>query len=120
MRATSGALAVVFIAMGAAVGFCRTRLTSEIGFAELFFGTERGGNYMSAAGPLAEIDQAAALGAKGEIGFGAQHELPAGGTTEAASTLVRHGGTIHYAPGMAGGNTFTFTVPIYGEDDGQG
>jgi len=34
--------------------------------------------------------------------------------------VERHGGTIHYAPGLAGGNTFTFTVPIYGEDDGQG
>jgi len=34
--------------------------------------------------------------------------------------VVRHGGTIHYAPGMAGGNTFTFTVPVYGENDGQG
>lgn len=34
--------------------------------------------------------------------------------------VERHGGTIHYAPGLAGGNIFTFTVPIYGEDDGQG
>ncbi len=33
--------------------------------------------------------------------------------------VSRHGGTIHYAPGLAGGNIFTFTVPIYGEDDGQ-
>jgi len=34
--------------------------------------------------------------------------------------VERHGGTIHYAPGLAGGNIFTFTVPIYGENDGQG
>jgi len=34
--------------------------------------------------------------------------------------VERHGGTIHYEPGLAGGNTFTFTVPIYGEDNGQG
>jgi PAS domain S-box-containing protein len=34
--------------------------------------------------------------------------------------VEKHGGTIHYTPGLAGGNIFTFTIPIYGEDDGQG
>ncbi|HZV82290.1 MAG TPA: ATP-binding protein [Geobacteraceae bacterium] len=34
--------------------------------------------------------------------------------------VEKHGGTIHYTPGLAGGNIFTFTVPLYGEDDGQG
>ncbi len=34
--------------------------------------------------------------------------------------VEKHGGTIHYTPGLAGGNMFTFTVPICGEDDGQG
>jgi PAS domain S-box-containing protein len=34
--------------------------------------------------------------------------------------VEKHGGSIHYTPGLAGGNIFTFTVPIYGEDNGQG
>jgi signal transduction histidine kinase len=34
--------------------------------------------------------------------------------------VEKHGGSIHYTPGLAGGNIFTFTVPICGEDDGQG
>lgn len=34
--------------------------------------------------------------------------------------IEKHGGTIHYSPGLAGGNIFTFTIPLHGEDDGQG
>lgn len=33
--------------------------------------------------------------------------------------MEKHGGSIYYSPGVAGGNIFTFTVPIYGEHDGQ-
>jgi len=34
--------------------------------------------------------------------------------------ITKHGGSIYYAPGVAGGNIFTFTVPVYGEKDVQG
>jgi len=34
--------------------------------------------------------------------------------------MVRHGGTIHHSPGAAGGNVFTFRVPLYGENNGKG
>ena len=34
--------------------------------------------------------------------------------------IEKHGGTIYYSPGVVGGNVFTFTVPVYGEIDGQG
>lgn len=33
--------------------------------------------------------------------------------------IERHGGSICHAPGTAGGNVFTFTVPLYGEPDGK-
>jgi PAS domain S-box-containing protein len=34
--------------------------------------------------------------------------------------IMMHGGNIYYSIGTAGGNVFTFTVPIYGETDVQG
>ncbi len=33
--------------------------------------------------------------------------------------IERHGGSICHTPGAAGGNVFTFTVPLYGELDGK-
>src|ERR1043165_495482 len=47
------------------------------------------GDHISAAGPFAEIDQAATLGAEREVGFVAQHDLAAGGTSQAAD-FARH------------------------------
>jgi signal transduction histidine kinase len=34
--------------------------------------------------------------------------------------ISKHGGNIYYSTGTAGGNVFTFTVPVYGEADGKG
>lgn len=34
--------------------------------------------------------------------------------------ITKHGGSIYYEPGVAGGNIFTFTVPVFEEKDVQG
>jgi len=34
--------------------------------------------------------------------------------------ITRHGGSIFHSPGASGGNVFTFTVPLYGEQDVKG
>jgi len=34
--------------------------------------------------------------------------------------MTRHGGTINHSPGAAGGNVFTFRVPLYGGNNGKG
>jgi two-component system sensor histidine kinase VicK len=34
--------------------------------------------------------------------------------------ITRHGGSIYHSPGASGGNVFTFTVPLYGEQDVKG
>lgn len=34
--------------------------------------------------------------------------------------IKRHGGSIYHSPGASGGNVFTFTVPLYGEQDVKG
>lgn len=33
--------------------------------------------------------------------------------------MDRHGGSIYHSPGASGGNVFTFTVPLYGENNGK-
>ena len=45
---------------------------------------------VAAAGPLAQIDHAAALAAEGKVGIGGQHDLAAGGTTEAEVLFLWH------------------------------
>ena len=34
--------------------------------------------------------------------------------------ISRHGGSIYHTPGVSGGNIFTFTLPLYGEQNGKG
>jgi PAS domain S-box-containing protein len=34
--------------------------------------------------------------------------------------MERHGGSIYHSPAASGGNVFTFTVPLYGENNGKG
>ena len=48
------------------------------------------GNDVTATGPFTEVDEATAVGAERELGFGAQHELATGGTTECGKPFGRH------------------------------
>jgi len=51
---------------------------------------QRTGNYITAAGPLAQIDQAAAVAAERELRITGQHELLTGGTSRRFNALFRH------------------------------
>lgn len=56
-------------------------------------------------------------------GQGAEDVLTSGsglGLAICKEIMARHGGKIFYAPAASGGNLFTFTVPLYGEQDGSG
>jgi PAS domain S-box-containing protein len=54
-----------------------------------------------------------------QIGRPEETESPGSGLGLAISKeiIVRHGGSIYHSAGASGGNVFTFTVPLYGEQD---
>src|SRR5689334_10918468 len=54
------------------------------------------GDYVSTARPFAQVNQSAPLATEREVRIGAHHDLSAGGTTQAAKFLARHGELINY------------------------
>ena len=56
----------------------------------IFWIGNRSGDDVSAAGPLAEIDQTTPLAAEREVGIGAQYQLFAGRATKADCAFARH------------------------------
>ncbi len=50
-----------------------------------------GGDFVVAGGPLAEVDEAAAVGAEGEVFVGGEDDFAAGGAEEGFGLGVGHG-----------------------------
>jgi hypothetical protein len=72
-----------------AIGIARP-LFSVLGFATGFRIIHGRRDDVVAAGPFAEIDNAATITAEGEFGVGAKDDLAAGGTAERTEFLLRH------------------------------
>ena len=91
---TDGSVLVVFaiglVGRGALLLTERSIRHRVVRIAELVNGVDGRGGHIAAAGPLAEIDQAAALGAEGKLGLVAQNDLAAGGTKQAATFFAGH------------------------------
>src|SRR5436190_21277450 len=94
LRSAGGAIAMAGVLVSAmfgivlAIGAFAVALRHER--FELFRVADRRGDDVTAAGPLAEIDGAATLGAEREILVAAQNELAADGTTQARDSLAWH------------------------------
>src|SRR3954462_144228 len=84
--ARTGSSAFVVFTIGTAkrgVGIGVATLIQRFGVGFL----DRAGDHVTSTRPFTKVDQPAAFGAEGKVGFVAQHDLAAGGTTQAADFL---------------------------------
>src|SRR5581483_530109 len=73
----------------------------------------RSGDHVSAARPLAQVNQAASFGAERELRIAAQHYFLASRAAQAANFLLRHGGFCNWLRGNLASNALTRSFTKY-------